>query len=93
MIAKVRTLYQAQHRIPCTACRYCTDGCPAGIPIPELFAWANEKHAKDGNPQKEYADFEVNGSACVDCGQCEQACPQHLHIRQLLKEVDQAFSK
>ena len=91
IVDQVRTYYQAAHKIPCTACRYCVDGCPAGIPIPEIFAWANEKHKKDGNPEKEYADFEINGAACVGCGSCEKECPQHLHIRDLLQEVDKAF--
>ena len=92
IIDQVRTLYQAQHRIPCTACRYCTDGCPAGIPIPEVFACLNEKRAKEGEPEKTYAAFPVNASACIGCGQCETACPQHLHIRRLLEEVDKAFA-
>lgn len=91
MIAKVRTLYQAQHKIPCTACRYCTDGCPAGIPIPDLFACMNQKRAGEGAPEKAYEAFASYASACVQCGQCEKACPQHLHIRQLLKEVEKAF--
>ena len=90
-VEKVRTLYQAQHRIPCTACRYCTDGCPAGIPIPDVFACMNQKRAGEGNPAQDYADFESNASACIGCGQCEEACPQHLQIRELLKEVDKAF--
>ena len=91
IVDQVRTYYQAAHKIPCTACRYCVDGCPAGIPIPELFAFANEKHKKDANPEGAYVDFEINGSACLDCGKCEAECPQHLHIRKLLKEVTKAF--
>ena len=91
-IEKVRAIYQAQHRIPCTACRYCTDGCPAGIEIPEVFAVMNRKRAGGGEPEKEYAAFENNASACVGCGQCEEACPQHLRIRDLLKEVEKAFT-
>lgn len=90
LIGKVRTLYQAQNRIPCTACRYCTDGCPAGIEIPALFACLNDKReGKEAN----YDAFEVKADACVECGQCEGECPQHLQIRQLLKEVDNAFTK
>ena len=88
IIGKVRTLYQAQHKIPCTGCRYCTDGCPAGIDIPALFACLNEKRA--GN-EADYDKFEVKADACVECGQCEAECPQHLQIRQLLKEVHKAF--
>ncbi len=90
-IAKVRTLYQAQHRIPCTACRYCTDGCPAGIDIPELFACLNDHRAEKAGGAQRYADQTVKADACLDCGQCESICPQHLHIRELLKEVDAAF--
>ena len=91
-IAKVRTIYQAQYKIPCTACRYCTDGCPAGIPIPDIFNCMNQKRAGEGAPEKEYAAFENNASACVGCGQCEEACPQNLQIRQLLKAVEKAFA-
>ena len=90
-IEKVRTLYQDQHKIPCTACRYCTDGCPAGIPIPDVFCCMNQKRAGEGEPEKDYAAFESNASACVECGQCEEVCPQHLRIRELLKEVNKTF--
>ena len=90
-IGKVRTLYQAQHRIPCTACRYCTDGCPAGIDIPELFACLNDKRQDKEDADARYAGFPVKADSCVECGQCEAACPQHLQIRDLLKEVDRAF--
>ena len=92
MIGKVRTIYQGQHRVPCTACRYCTDGCPAGIPIPDLFACFNDKRRGEGEPDKAYAAFENNAAACVGCGQCEAVCPQHLSIRELLAEVDRAFA-
>ena len=91
-IAQVRTIYQAQNRIPCTACRYCTDGCPAGIPIPDLFAAMNDKRQEKEGAEEAYAAFEVKADACVECGQCEGECPQHLHIRELLKEVAKAFA-
>ena len=83
IIEKVRTIYQGQHRIPCTACRYCVDGCPAGIPIPDLFAAFNEYR------QEKRTDTEgfCKAAECVECGQCEDICPQKLSIRELLKEV------
>lgn len=82
-VRQVRTLYQSQHRIPCTACRYCTGGCPAGIPIPELFAAMNE------HLQKKPADFTCfpRAKECLQCGKCETVCPQHLHIRTLLEGI------
>lgn len=92
VIDQVRTLYQAQHRIPCTACRYCTDGCPASVPIPEVFALLNGKHAGEGQPEQDYAALPVRADACMECGKCEAECPQHLHIRRLLKEVAKAFA-
>lgn len=90
-IGKVRTLYQAQGRIPCTACRYCTDGCPAGIDIPAVFAAFNGKKKEEPEADAQYAALAVKADACVECGQCEEVCPQHLQIRQLLKAATQAF--
>ena len=95
MIDKVRTIYQGLHRIPCTACRYCVDGCPAGIPIPDVFAAFNasksrkEEEADQG--RADYAAIENKADQCIGCGQCENACPQFLHIRQLLEAVAKAF--
>ena len=87
-LKKVCAILRNQDLIPCTACRYCTDGCPAGIDIPALFACLNDKReGKEAN----YDAFEVKADACVECGQCEGECPQHLQIRDLLKEVAAAF--
>jgi predicted aldo/keto reductase-like oxidoreductase len=92
IISQVRTLYQAQHRIPCTACRYCVDGCPAGIPIPDVFAAMNAHLQQEEGAAGQYDAFENNASACIGCGQCEAICPQQLHIRSLLQEVEKAFA-
>ena len=91
IIDKVRTLYQAQHKIPCTACRYCVDGCPAGIPIPEIFALQNAKLGGESYDVAAYGKFPATVTDCVDCGQCENICPQTLHIRDLLREVDKVL--
>ncbi len=91
-IEKVRPLYQARNRIPCTACRYCTDGCPANIPIPELFAWVNAKKAGE-TLDTTYEQILEKAGACVLCGQCEKICPQTLQIRTLLEEIEKEFSK
>ncbi len=89
VIDRVRTIYQGLHRIPCTACRYCTDGCPAGIPIPDVFAAFNAKMEK--KEETAYAALEHNASDCLKCGKCEKICPQKLHIRELLEAVAKAF--
>ena len=77
--------------IPCTACHYCTDGCPMTIPIPEIFAVKNDEDRHktwDGGNQKYRIATANRGKAsdCIECGQCEGACPQHLPIIKLLKE-------
>jgi predicted aldo/keto reductase-like oxidoreductase len=92
IIAQVRTIYQAQNRIPCTVCRYCTEVCPAGIPIPDIFSALNDKRQEKEGADEAYAAFEVKADACLECGRCEEECPQHLHIRELLKEAHKAFA-
>ena len=90
-IAQVRAIYQAQHRIPCTACSYCTDGCPAGIPIPDIFAQVNG--SRGDNPKEPDSAVIDKAADCLQCGACEQVCPQQLRIRQLLEEISKNFSK
>ena len=91
-VVKVRTLYQAQHKIPCTACEYCVGGCPAGIAIPDIFALANKKLAGEEFDETAYAAMKNKADACVGCGQCEDACPQKLQIRKLLEEVHKTLA-
>ena len=92
VIKQVLPLYQAQHKIPCTGCRYCVEGCPAGIPIPEIFALLNQKRAQEGQPEAEYAALPVQADACLGCGSCEAECPQQLQIRTLLENISSVFN-
>ena len=97
-VKKVQSIFRGMNLIPCTACRYCTDGCPRQIAIPDLFAVMNTKQIyHDWN-----ADFYYNNvytgagrraSDCIQCGRCEKACPQHLPIRRLLTEITAEFEK
>ena len=82
--------------IPCTACRYCVDGCPMKINIPELFACMNAKKIYNSWNTDFYYNSVVTkhtGKAldCIKCGKCEKACPQHLEIRDLLVQVANEF--
>ena len=91
-VDQVRTIFQGQNKIPCTACRYCVDGCPAGLDIPELFACFNGKRGKsEEDMDARYAAMSVRADACVGCGHCESVCPQKLHISRLMKDVAAAF--
>ncbi|MBP5587857.1 MAG: aldo/keto reductase [Treponema sp.] len=79
-------------QIGCTACRYCTDGCPQKISIPDVFRTINtlRRYPDDWRAKNFYSGL-VNRSGkasdCVACGQCEGVCPQHLPIISLLKEA------
>jgi len=96
-VEKVCAVFEAQELIPCTGCRYCVERCPQGIHIPEIFSCAN-KHKQfpgDFNPSYYYNlhTAAVKPADCLDCGLCEEICPQHLKIRTLLKEAAAAFEK
>ena len=95
-VANVCAVFKGMNAIPCTACRYCTDGCPKKISIPDLFACMNTKKIyHDWNANYYYSQVHTkNGgkaSDCIKCGKCEKACPQHLKIRELLQQIAKEF--
>ena len=97
-VGKVQEIFRGMNLIPCTACRYCVTGCPAHISIPDLFATMNTKQLyHDWNADYYYHEVHARSghkaSDCVKCGRCEEACPQHLPIRQLLMDVAEEFEK
>ena len=97
-VEKVRAIFHSKDLIPCTACRYCTDGCPQHIAIPDIFAARNAKEIhRDWNADYYYSEVCTapgrRASDCLQCGKCEKVCPQHLPIRELLQEVAGVFEK
>ena len=95
-VGKVQKIFKDMNLIPCTACCYCEAGCPKQIKIPDLFAVMNTKQLyHDWNADYYYNVVHTTpghkASDCIKCGKCEKACPQHLHIRDLLVEVANEF--
>lgn len=94
-VEKVAEIFKEQKMISCTACRYCTDGCPKQIPIPEIFNCVNDKiQYEKEKSKKDYQKVTKDkgkASDCIQCGKCEKACPQHLEIRKLLQKVTTLF--
>ncbi len=90
VIREAQRALDGDQSIPCTGCRYCTEGCPMNIPIPDIFTVENRrKGSAHFRTVREYNIVtEGKGKArdCVECGQCEAACPQQLPIIQLLKD-------
>ena len=84
--------------VPCTACRYCVDGCPMSIPIPTYFALYNAEYVAQQHGYAKQLVYYTNAarghglaSQCVGCGQCARSCPQHIDIPEELKKVAQLF--
>ena len=93
LIDEVRSIMLNVPQIGCTACRYCTDGCPKEISIPDVFRAINTMnlYKEEFRPKSFYEGILSQGhgraSDCVACGQCEGVCPQHLPIIELMKEA------
>ena len=90
LTARAAELIRGDGTVPCTACSYCTEGCPQHIPIPVILALYNGSIRDPGQRdyRGEYQALEVNGSACVYCGQCRRSCPQHIDVIGALKDAD-----
>ena len=91
VIARAQEALDAVPSIPCTGCRYCVPGCPKSIPIPDIFSAMNRQliFGQLDEARKNYVWETRSGakaSDCIQCGQCEAACPQQLGIIEYLKQ-------
>lgn len=97
VIRKAQEALDAIDQIKCTACHYCTGGCPKKIQIPDIFSAMNREliYGQTDTAKRMYASAVEDGhgkaSDCIKCGQCENACPQHLPIRSLLEKCAAAL--
>ncbi|MCQ2586775.1 MAG: aldo/keto reductase [Treponema sp.] len=94
-VQKATDLIKNTIAIPCTACRYCTDGCPKKINIPRYFELFNEAGRYGANSFKWNYNEELkkggNPADCIACRACEKHCPQKIQIVDELKKVVELF--
>ena len=97
LVAQIREIIREREKVGCTGCRYCMP-CPKGVDIPGTFHYYNLMYLE----KKTGARFEYArnvglrkepgfASQCVGCGKCESHCPQHISIREKLREADGAL--
>lgn len=96
---RAAAVINAQIAVPCTACSYCTAGCPKQIAIPQYFSLYNEdiREVRDKGWTVNFSHYEhlagQHGRAgdCIACRRCEKVCPQHLPIVEALKKVSERY--
>ncbi len=93
-LEEVKKAIREKEKVGCTGCRYCMP-CPKGVDIPGTFACWNTMYI-EGKSEGRFQYAQTVGltkepafaSQCIECGKCEQHCPQSIPIRQKLKEAD-----
>ena len=94
IIEQIKKIIREREKVGCTGCRYCMP-CPNGVDIPGNFYYYNLMYMEKKNSAR--FEFAQNmglrkkpgfASQCIDCGKCESHCPQHIDIREKLKEAD-----
>ncbi len=85
--------FRSQVQIPCTACRYCCDDCPAQINIPEFLKVYNAYKVNGAGALRRAQNVQSVGqpSDCVGCGACMGHCPQNIDVPTLMAELAQAL--
>ena len=97
IVEQIKQIIREREKVGCTGCRYCMP-CPKGVDIPGNFYYYNLMYMeKKSSARLEFAQNiglrkqPCFASQCVGCGLCEKHCPQHIRIREKLKEADRSL--
>lgn len=91
LVDRAEKIYKSRIKVGCTSCNYCMP-CPSGVRIPNVFELYNNKSVYGSayesiKSYKNLIDGKEDASSCIECGLCEEACPQNLPIISLLKDA------
>ncbi len=97
IIEEVKQQYRQRIKVDCTACGYCMP-CPSGVNIPRVFSVYNDRFIFDEKRWSHLmytfaSNADEQASNCVECGECEEACPQEIPIIAALKECHEVLSE
>ncbi|HNS67414.1 MAG TPA: aldo/keto reductase [Mesotoga infera] len=95
IVERVSEEYKKSIRVNCTGCNYCMP-CPNGVAIPSCLEFFNDAYMFDSiedhkNAYLRFIKEESRASNCIECGRCEELCPQGIPIIESLKEVAALF--
>jgi len=97
MLKRVVEAINAKMKVGCTGCRYCMP-CPQNVDIPGTFSAYNRRYSEGKKSALiEYVmctalrNTSAAASNCIACGKCEAHCPQHIPIRQELKNASKVL--
>jgi len=96
LVAQVKAMYESKIKVDCTSCNYCMP-CPSGVEIPRIFSMYNTASMfnvfdEQARHYRRLIDEKKDASNCVECAQCEGACPQNIEIIEKLKDAHEALT-
>jgi len=96
LLTRARAKFIELAPIPCTNCQYCIP-CPNGVNIPRIFEIYNEVFMYNSLSTSKmlYSWLEEahRASACIECGECEQVCPQDIEIIDWLSKAHETLAE
>lgn len=102
-IDKAKKIINENQKIQCTNCKYCIEGCPKNIAIPEILHLynlldANDKKSVTGNGHYRFLYQRAiygkgKASDCIKCGNCDKSCSQHLDVCRLINKASKFFDR
>ena len=93
LLEKAKDIYLSSTGVPCSGCRYCCDGCPAGLDIPKLMGMYNEYGITHDTWRFEDMDADKGPQACLQCGACTSHCPQRIDIPGVMLKLQEIMKK